>query len=136
VGRFVDHVVLLIMLSASLIPFLIIYIVGFVLAIKRMRDNPTRSRIAVAAFSMFAVRLFMSIAKNSLVLQRDALGWDANSRVVFMGILGVVDVQLGIAAWTVLLVALFRRFETLESPGSHSEEIPQIETQGGRASSG
>jgi tryptophan-rich sensory protein len=99
----------LLFISMPVLPFLIIYIVGATYAVVRWQSQPRRSRRAFLAFVLFFVRVVITMAKNWLMLRRTELGWDADTLVFNMGILGTVDLLMGIVAWVLLLRALFER---------------------------
>lgn len=106
-----NDLVPLLFLSAPLVPFLIIYVVGATFSILRWRRDPMPSRLAFFAFVLFSARLFGSMATHWLTLRKDDLGWDTRTLIINLGIIGSVDVLVAIVAWILLLIALFARWD-------------------------
>ncbi len=97
----------LLFLSAPLVPFLIIYVIGATLCIVRWRRHPKRSCLALVAFLLFLARLLGNVAKQWLMLRKDDFGWDIDTLTFNIGIMASIDTVVGVVAWILLLIALF-----------------------------
>lgn len=105
------NVVALMIMSMSLVPFVVIYVIGALLSLSRWRSFPSAARLSFLAFVGFLFRVVVAVARNWLTLQRSELGWDPETFARNIGIVGAFDQLVGVVAWILLLIAFYRRYE-------------------------
>lgn len=103
-------------------PLLLVYIVGIVLSIVFWRKHPQLSMLTLIAFSIFAFSSLCNglgqIYVTSSIRSGDLRVTDVSTFYLIWGILQTVA---GIAAWVLLLIALFR------VRGGQEQEVPRYE---------
>jgi hypothetical protein len=93
--------------AAFHVPLLVIWVVAFVLAITRRRHHPRASKLVVVSMILFVVMALISIPVNALVPRLLVESGDHDAIEVFFMVKGVLFTLVEIAAWVLLLVALF-----------------------------
>lgn len=102
----------LLFLSAPLVPFFIIHLIGATLCIRHWPLHPTRWCFAFVAFLLNLIRLLGTVATHWMTLRVVDAAWDAKTLRYFIGVISSVDVAIAIVAWILLLFALFSKTST------------------------
>jgi hypothetical protein len=90
------------------LPYLIVYIVGLVMALTTWQRNPKASLFGTIAFVLFILGSMLD-AVFTWFLFRSSFGSDLENRSMILGIGHFFFTLLGIAAWVLILCALFGR---------------------------
>lgn len=104
-----DNAAFLVTVLANRAPFLVVYLVGLVLAVVRWGEDPTKALLATLGFALFmvvsAVGAYSSMLPMLAVEKGQSAGEIGQTMVMISGFTTV----LGITSWVLLLIALFRR---------------------------
>jgi hypothetical protein len=104
--------------------FLIIYAAGGAMCLVRWQRHPRCARLALCAFVLFAVRLVMlTFVGHWLRFRLGESEWDYALIATYASINRVFGDAISIVAWTLLLVALFRRHQYAVARGLHDPRV-------------
>lgn len=91
----------------SFIPVLV-FVTGVIIALVTRRKHPRRSTLAAIGFAVLAVAGILQTGWNVAGFQlRVANHWSIDVYAAYSGGIGVLDLLLVIAAWVLILLALF-----------------------------
>ena len=91
------------------VPYLMIYVIGIVLALVFWSRHPTASLQCVIAFLMLLGSTFVASGMQFWLIQAHERGTSGQQIGTIMGIASLFHVIIHLIAWTLLLVAMFRR---------------------------
>ena len=89
-------------------PYLIVYIVGLVLALVFWRRNARASLLSLIAFILFLLSSILDVVFTWFVV-RSGFNSEFESRGMVLGVGHFLLTLLGITAWVLILIALFCR---------------------------
>ena len=89
------------------VPLLVVWVVALVLAIARRRRHPRASRFIIISMILFVVMALVSIPVNAIVPQLLIESGEHEGLEVFFMAKGALYTLVEVAAWVLLLVALF-----------------------------
>lgn len=93
--------------AAFYLPLLVIWIIAFVMAITRRHRHPRASKFIIVAMVLFVVMALISIPVNAIVPQLLIEAEEHEAIETFFMAKGVLFTLIEVAAWVLLLVALF-----------------------------
>ena len=93
--------------QVRVVPFLIIYCVGSILAAVRWNRHPTVSLLALCAFGILLANLAMSVVLQVWQFGAHDRGVDAEEIGRVFGAVAMIRSFLSVIAWSLLLTALF-----------------------------
>ncbi len=101
---------------AFYIPLMIVWLIGLILAIVTWKQHPKASLLALRAFVIFLINILLSTANSllPLYLHNNANMSSASISTISM-IAGIVIQIISVAAWILIIVAIFSRRKAIDS---------------------
>lgn len=113
------------------LPYLLIYLIGIVLAIVWMKKHPQVSMLAIIAFILFGISSITGAVTNFLpLLLRDTYGYSYSTIGNIQLVINIIHLIIGVCGWILILLAIFGwRKKSHNEPAPIIDHTPMEEAQ-------